>query len=107
MASSTELSTTSHTQWCSPVGPVLPMYIPGRFRTGSRPSKTCMSLAPYDWVCCATTRLSACFCFGVSLVRGTDSDQLGNRDHDGKSLPEWCDIFGLFGARIGDDFSLP
>ena len=46
IASSTELSTTSHTQWWRPLGPVLPMYIPGRFRTGSRPSRTCMLLAP-------------------------------------------------------------
>ena len=28
------------TRWCKPRGPVLPMYIPGRLRTGSRPSKT-------------------------------------------------------------------
>ena len=48
MASSTELSTTSHTQWCRPEGPVEPMYMPGRLRTGSRPSRTCMSLAPYE-----------------------------------------------------------
>ena len=44
MASSTALSTTSQTRWCRPVGPVDPMYIPGRFRTGSRPSRTVMSL---------------------------------------------------------------
>src|SRR5664280_128415 len=47
MASSTELSTTSQTRWWSPVGPVDPMYIPGRFRTGSRPSRTVMSPASY------------------------------------------------------------
>ena len=34
IASSTALSTTSHTRWCSPVGPVDPMYMPGRLRTG-------------------------------------------------------------------------
>ncbi|KAL7548320.1 hypothetical protein ACHAWF_011605 [Thalassiosira exigua] len=39
-ASSTELSSTSWTRWCSPSGPVEPMYIPGRFRTGSRPVRT-------------------------------------------------------------------
>mmetsp|Transcript_3535 Transcript_3535/g.8517 ORF Transcript_3535/g.8517 Transcript_3535/m.8517 type:complete len:223 (+) Transcript_3535:1809-2477(+) len=45
-ASSTELSTTSHTRWCKPSGPVDPMYMPGRFRTGSRPSKTVIWPAP-------------------------------------------------------------
>ena len=45
MASSTELSTTSHTRWWRPVGPVEPMYIPGRFRTASSPSRTVMSAA--------------------------------------------------------------
>src|ERR1700689_4719313 len=48
MASSTELSTTSQTRWCSPVGPVEPMYIPGRWRTGSSPSRTVMSVASYE-----------------------------------------------------------
>ena len=43
MASSTELSTTSQTRWCRPVGPVEPMYMPGPLRTGSRPSRTVMS----------------------------------------------------------------
>src|SRR5689334_9932484 len=33
IASSTELSTTSHTQWSRPLAPVLPMYIPGRLRS--------------------------------------------------------------------------
>jgi len=44
-ASSTELSTTSKTRWWSPRGPVEPMYMPGLSRTGSRPSRTWMSLA--------------------------------------------------------------
>ncbi len=44
-ASSTLLSTTSYTRWWSPRGPVEPMYMPGRRRTGSRPSSTVMSLA--------------------------------------------------------------
>ena len=48
MASSTALSTTSQTRWCSPVGPVDPMYMPGRIRTGSRPSRMVMSWASYD-----------------------------------------------------------
>jgi hypothetical protein len=34
-----------HTRWCSPSGPVVPMYIAGRLRTGSRPSSTSMALA--------------------------------------------------------------
>ncbi len=45
IASSTALSTTSQTRWWSPVGPVEPMYMPGRLRTGSRPSST--------WMCSA------------------------------------------------------
>src|SRR6188508_3115224 len=47
MASSTALSITSYASWCSPRGPVEPMYMPGRSRTGSRPSRTVMSLAVY------------------------------------------------------------
>ena len=43
IASSTELSTTSQTRWCRPVGPVEPMYMPGRLRTASSPSRTVMS----------------------------------------------------------------
>ena len=35
-----ELSTTSYTKWCNPLGPVEPMYIPGRLRTASSPSST-------------------------------------------------------------------
>ena len=35
-----ELSTTSYTQWCNPRWNVSPMYIAGRFRTASSPSKT-------------------------------------------------------------------
>uniref|UniRef100_A0A6J7NUM3 Unannotated protein n=1 Tax=freshwater metagenome TaxID=449393 RepID=A0A6J7NUM3_9ZZZZ len=48
IASSTELSTTSQMRWCRPARPVDPMYIPGRFRTGSRPSRTWMALASYS-----------------------------------------------------------
>ena len=47
--SSTELSTTSHIKWCNPSGPVLPIYIPGRFRTGSSPSKTVICSALYSF----------------------------------------------------------
>jgi len=38
--SSIELSTNSLIRWCSPVGPVLPMYILGRLRTASNPLST-------------------------------------------------------------------
>src|SRR5690606_19845940 len=41
-ASSTALSTTSQIKWCRPRSPVEPMYMPGRLRTASRPSKTVM-----------------------------------------------------------------
>ena len=44
-ASSTELSTTSWTRWCSPRSEVDPMYMPGRLRTASRPSSTWMLLS--------------------------------------------------------------
>src|SRR6195952_4026936 len=47
MASSTALSTTSQTRWCRPRSPVEPMYIPGRLRTASRPSKTLIEIASY------------------------------------------------------------
>jgi hypothetical protein len=44
-ASSIELSTTSKTMWCRPVpSSVSPMYMPGRFRTASRPFKTLILL---------------------------------------------------------------
>lgn len=33
-------SATSYTRWCRPRGPVEPMYMPGRLRTASRPSRT-------------------------------------------------------------------
>src|SRR5262245_6022058 len=45
-----ELSTTSNTRWCRPRSAVSPMYMPGRLRTASRPSRTLMFSAPYsDW----------------------------------------------------------
>ena len=47
IASSIALSSVSQTRWCSPAEPTPPMYIPGRLRTGSRPSRTVMSLAVY------------------------------------------------------------
>src|SRR3954454_13596266 len=47
-ASSTALSTTSHTMWCRPRSPVEPMYMPGRLRTASRTSRTVMELPEYE-----------------------------------------------------------
>ena len=44
-ASSTALSTTSWTRWCRPRSPVEPMYMPGRLRTASRPSRTVIERA--------------------------------------------------------------
>ena len=49
MASSTELSTISHTRWCKPLTEVEPMYMPGRLRTASRPSRILISPAPYSF----------------------------------------------------------
>ena len=54
-ASSTELSTTSYTRWCRPRSVVEPIYIPGRLRTASSPSRTVMSDAPYSWGCSVAT----------------------------------------------------
>src|SRR3954453_22912081 len=42
MASSIALSTASQMRWCRPRSPVDPMYMPGRLRTASRPSRTVM-----------------------------------------------------------------
>ena len=47
-ASSTELSMISHRQCISPCESVVPMYMPGRLRTASKPSRTARSLAPYS-----------------------------------------------------------
>src|SRR3954464_10348997 len=47
-ASSTELSTTSHTRWCRPLAEVEPMYMLGRLRTASRPSRTVIELPVYS-----------------------------------------------------------
>src|SRR5436190_19658205 len=47
IASSIELSRISQTRWCRPAAPTPPMYMPGRLRTGSRPSRTVMSFAVY------------------------------------------------------------
>ena len=43
--SSIELSNTSATRWWSAGSSVPPIYMPGRLRTGSSPSRTSMSLA--------------------------------------------------------------
>src|SRR4026209_1176546 len=48
MASSIELSTTSHTRWCRPRVSVEPMYIEGRRRTASSPSRTWRLSAVYE-----------------------------------------------------------
>src|SRR3989344_286141 len=46
-ASSTELSMISVSKWWNPLASVEPIYIPGRFRTGSKPSNSWMSCAVY------------------------------------------------------------
>src|SRR4051812_6175467 len=58
-ASSTELSTISETRWCRPRGPVEPMYMPGRLRTASSPSRTVMSCASYELFCCPLPGLAS------------------------------------------------
>src|SRR3546814_16840756 len=43
------LSDTSNTMWCRPEpSSVSPIYMPGRFRTASKPFKTLMDSAPYS-----------------------------------------------------------
>ena len=44
------LSTISYTRWCNPLALVEPMYMPGRRRTASSPSSTCIWLASYSCV---------------------------------------------------------
>jgi hypothetical protein len=39
--------TSPNTRWATPIGPVLPTYIPGRFRTASSRVRTTRSLAVY------------------------------------------------------------
>src|SRR5688572_7621899 len=58
MASSTELSTTSWIRWCRPRSPVEPMYMPGRLRTASRPSRTVIEDALYSFFLAATGLVS-------------------------------------------------
>src|SRR5262249_7969053 len=45
--SSTALSTISQRRWCRPLASTPPMYIDGRLRTGSRPSRAVRSAAVY------------------------------------------------------------
>ena len=45
IASSMALSSISQARWCRPAVPTPPMYMPGRLRTGSSPSRTVMSFA--------------------------------------------------------------
>ena len=47
-ASSTPLSTISQIRWWRPRSPVEPMYMPGRLRTASRPSRTWIAEASYS-----------------------------------------------------------
>ena len=47
MTSSTALSTISQSRWCSPALSTPPMYMPGRRRTASRPSRTVIDSALY------------------------------------------------------------
>ena len=56
-ASSIELSTTSNTRWCRPVpSEVSPMYMPGRLRTASRPSRIWMRAFAVGVVAAAWSR---------------------------------------------------
>src|SRR5699024_11041904 len=57
IASSIALSTISQTRWCMPSELVVPIYIPGRLRSASKPSSTWIWLASY---CSAKSALYSC-----------------------------------------------
>jgi hypothetical protein len=89
MASSTELSTTSHTRWCSPVGPVLPMYMPGRLRHGVEPLEDLDVLGPVGSSTCAMARpLRRADVEAPSPGPSRTGRQAERKDH---SLPAPCD----------------
>src|SRR5690606_40212639 len=76
-----ELSTTSQMRWWRPRGPVEPMYMPGRSRTASRPSRTVMSFAAYVSRVAVTTLLQ-----GFGDLAGAGRPACGRRDlHSCKS----------------------
>src|SRR3954467_7486087 len=91
MASSTELSTISQTRWWSPFRPVDPMYMPGRLRTASRPSRTWRSLAPYESVVCATPRLSGGVQGSANHQRDEEKVLVSGLIRDATSVPARCD----------------
>ena len=67
-ASSIELSTTSYNMWCNPlISSVLPMYIPGRFRTASRPLRTLIESASYN------ERSFSCILYSNTVLEKTPS----------------------------------
>src|SRR5262245_59922236 len=84
MASSTELSTTSQIRWCRPTRPVEPMYMPGRLRTGSRPSRTWMADASYS-VNLPLTSFAKARPFGVREISAEPSRVPGSMVPDGHS----------------------
>src|SRR5215211_1824278 len=94
-ASSTELSTTSKTRWWRPRAPVEPMYMPGRSRTGSRPSRTVMSLAVYEALAMKKALQLAHFRAGVSLP---DPAVVG-----GRCEAHSCSFFYRFAEFFGRD----
>ena len=63
MASSTELSTTSHTRWWRPLGPVDPMYIPGACGPGRDPPER-----PCPGRCRWPGRFGFCFVLYVTCI---------------------------------------
>src|SRR6266550_498025 len=72
-ASSTELSTTSYTRWCRPSAPTPRMYMCGRLRTASSPSRTLMLSAEYSPA--AGTEEGARFSCAVSKISPLGSAQ--------------------------------
>src|SRR4051812_32983748 len=103
IASSTELSTTSQMRWWRPARPVEPMYIPGRLRTGSRPSRTWMSWAPYPALGCLASddtrtsiigdnvRADLHFCGGDPWMAAGPGAAANPRRELLTSLPPGCD----------------
>src|SRR5207253_8467615 len=89
--SSIELSSTSNTMWCRPRSSGSPMYIPGRFRTASRPSSLSICAASY-------------FCVVLTpVIRSDDENFAGNSSsvlgiEDGRATTvlkgNWKRLFG-------------
>src|SRR5580765_8084652 len=81
-------------RWWSPRGPVEPMYMPGRRRTGSRPSRTVMSFAEYVALVMKKALQVAHFRAEVSLAGGAAVSGACEA-HPRSFFYRFAEIFGL------------